>query len=370
MVRVLTVLGTRPEIIRLSLIIPALDRVCDHHVVYTGQNADPMLSDVFFDELGVRPPDARLHIGGLRFADQVGPLFSGLADIIERFAPERLVVLGDTNSGLSALLAARMGVPVCHLEAGNRSDDPRSPEEVNRRVIDHASTVLMPYTRHSGRRLEAEGIAASRVHVIGNPISEVLAAFDAEIASSGVAARLGVEAGAFALLTLHRAETVDVPTRLMSAVHAAASASAARGWPVVFPVHPRTLDRMRRAGMPATLPGVIVAPPLGLFDFVWLERHASAVFSDSGTVQEECAILGTPNVVLREFTERPETIESGASVLAGVTAEGVEAALTQLLARPSRPAPPADYMVPDVAERVTRLVLAAGGDSPASWRST
>lgn len=364
MPRVLTVLGTRPEIIRLSLTIAALDRACDHHVVYTGQNADPRLSDVFFDELAVRPPDSRLHIGGSRFADQMGPLFSGLADIIARVRPTTMVVLGDTNSGLSAVLAARMGVPVCHLEAGNRSDDARSPEEVNRRVIDHVSTVLMPYTHHSRRRLEAEGIDRRRVHVIGNPIFDVLQAFAAPVAASPIAASLGVEAGGFCLLTLHRAETVDVPARLASAIHAASAAAGRRDWPLVFPVHPRTLDRMRQAGMPATMPGVILAPPLGFFDFVWLERHARAVFSDSGTVQEECAILGTPNIVLREFTERPETIESGASVLAGVTDDNVEAALAQLLARISTPAPPADYTLTGVAERVTKLVLEAGSDSP------
>lgn len=357
--RVLTVLGTRPEIIRLSLTIDALDRRCDHHVVYTGQNADPRLSDVFFDELGVRPPNTRLHVGGVRFADQMGPLFVGVAEVIERVRPTRLVVLGDTNSGLCALLAARMGVTVCHLEAGNRSDDPRSPEEVNRRVIDHVSTVLMPYTRRSGRRLEAEGIDPRRIHVIGNPIYDVLRAFEAPVAASRIAAVLGVTPRGFGLLTLHRAETVDDPGRLASAIDAAATACAARGWPLVFPVHPRTEDRMRQAGIPADRPGVIVAPPLGLFDFVWLEQHACAVFSDSGTVQEECAILGTPNVVLREFTERPETIESGASLLAGVTGDGVETALAQLLARGSPPPPPADYLIGDVAERVTRLVLHA-----------
>lgn len=362
MARVLTVLGTRPEIIRLSQIIPALDQASHHHVVYTGQNADPRLSDVFFDELQVRPPDSHLHIGGHRFADQIGPLFSGLADIVQRVRPTRMVILGDTNSGLSAVLAARMGVPVCHLEAGNRSGDPRSPEEVNRRVIDHVSTVLMPYTHNSGRLLEAEGIPPRRVHVVGNPIFEVLRAWEPSIAASAIGATLGVEAGAFCLLTLHRAETVDVPDRLASAIRAAATASARYGWPLVFPVHPRTRDRMTQAGMPAEWPGVVLSPPLGFFDFVWLERHARAVFSDSGTVQEECAILGTPNIVLREYTERPETIDSGASVLAGVTDEGVHAAMTTLMARKTTPAPPADYVLGGVAGRVTRLVLGDGSD--------
>jgi UDP-N-acetylglucosamine 2-epimerase (non-hydrolysing) len=160
-------------------------------------------------------------------------------------------------------------------------------------------------------------------------------------------------------MTLHRAETVDVRDRLMSAIQAAAAAAAARDWPLVFPVHPRTSDRLRQAGVLSNWPGVILAPPLGLFDFVWLEQHASAVFSDSGTVQEECAILGTPNVVLREFTERPETIACGASVMGGVTGDGVEAALAQRLARTAPASPPADYILGGVAERVARLVLEA-----------
>ncbi len=358
MSRVLTILGTRPEVIRLCLTMAQLDRECDHHVLYTGQNADPRLSEVFFDELGVRAPDSRLHIGGLRFADQIGPLFSGVADVIERFRPTRVVILGDTNSGLSALVAARMGVPVCHLEAGNRSGDPRSPEEINRRVIDHSSAVLMPYTHDSRRRLEREGIDGRRVHVIGNPIYDVLRAFHTQIEASAIAETLGLASKPFALMTLHRAETVDVPERLAAAIQAAAAAASARNWPLVFPVHPRTMDRMRQAALPAELPGIILAPPLGLFDFVWLEQHARAVFSDSGTVQEECAILGTPNIVLREFTERPETIACGASALAGVTAAGVESALSQLLASWSAPTPPPDYVMGGVADRVTRLVLA------------
>ncbi len=356
--RVLTVLGTRPEIIRLSLTIARLDEACDHHVVYTGQNADPRLSDIFFAELGVRPPDTHLQIGGRRFADQIGPLFTGVADVIDRVRPSRLVVLGDTNSGLCALLAARMRVPVHHLEAGNRSDDPRSPEEVNRRAIDHVSSVLMPYTQGSAQRLVAEGIPASRVHVIGNPIYDVLEAHAGHIAASRVGETLRVRPGAFCLLTLHRAETVDVPDRLASALRATATAAAAHGWPLVFPVHPRTRDRMDQSGVLRDLPGMILAPPLGFFDFVWLERHAAAVFSDSGTVQEECAILGSRNVVLREYTERPETIESGASVLAGITPGGVAEALARLLARGEVPVPPADYTIGGVAERVTRLVLA------------
>lgn len=354
--RVLTVFGTRPEIIRLSLLIERLDQGAEHVCVYTGQNQDPGLRDVFFDELGVRPPDHDLRIGPLPFAKQVGALFAGLDPIIDTAAPDRIVILGDTNSGLAAVLAARKGIPVYHLEAGNRCGDPASPEEVNRRVIDHVSSVLLPYTRHSRDALIAEGIPARRIHVVGNPISDVLLRFRDQIASRDLAAIAGVEPGRYFLMTLHRAETVDVGARLDAALTSAASVAAEHDVPVLFPVHPRTRDRMASSGM-TVRPGIRLLPALGFFDFVALQRSALAVLSDSGTVQEECAILGVPNVVLRDFTERPETVESGASIVAGVEPAGIRQALSTLLSRTSTPDPPPDYRIPDVAGRAATIIL-------------
>ena len=356
---VLTILGTRPEIIRLSRIIATLDERCHHTVLFTGQNLAANLADVFFHELGVRPPDDTLAIGQYPFAEQVGVLFSGVARVMARVRPDRVVILGDTNSGLAALLAARMGVPVYHLEAGNRCGDPRSPEEVNRRVIDHCSSVLMPYTRHSRDRLLREGIPSDRVHVVGNPIFEVLQLFEPQIAASGMLAHLGLEAGGYFLMTAHRAETVDVPERLRTVLDTASAVAATYGLPVVFPVHPRTRDRMQAILGDVVPPGLRLVDALGFFDFVALERHARACLSDSGTVQEECAILGVPNVVIRDATERPETVETGASIVTGLAREPVLRALETLLARTATPAPPADYVLPDVADRVTRLVLAS-----------
>ena len=209
--KVMTILGTRPEIIRLSRIIPALDRAADHTLVHTGQNFRPELSDLFFEELGVRQPDVRLDVGGPGFGAQAGRILAGAAEAIASAQPDCVVILGDTNSGLSALAAAHAGVPVFHLEAGNRCYDPRVPEELNRRVIDHASTTLMPYTHRSAANLVREGIARARIFVVGNPINEVMRHYADRIDASAVLDRIEAEPGAYFVATLHRAETGGRP---------------------------------------------------------------------------------------------------------------------------------------------------------------
>jgi UDP-N-acetylglucosamine 2-epimerase (non-hydrolysing) len=355
--RILTILGTRPEIIRLSRLIPRLDAACRHMLLFTGQNLDPRLSTIFFDELAVRAPDVRLEIGTTDFAGQVGQLFAGVGQAMADHRPDRVVILGDTNSGLAAIAAARAGVPVFHLEAGNRCYDDRSPEEVNRRVIDHSSAVLLPYTERSKDNLVGEGIERERIFVIGNPIFEVLQAAEPRIAGSRALEASGVEPTAYFLMTLHRAETVDDTPRLAAALDTAARASAAHGLPTLFPVHPRTRDRLERAGLAPKTGAVRLIPPLGFFDFVALERQARAVLSDSGTVQEECAILGVPNVVLRDVTERPETIECGASALGGTTPEGAVRALGAVLSRTGTPAAPSEYLRPRVSEVALNVIL-------------
>lgn len=360
--RVMTVLGTRPEIIRLRCVIDVLDASCDHVLVHTGQNFDERLSRLFFDELALREPDVHLGVRGVGFAQQVGRILESVGALLEERRPDALLVLGDTNSGLSAVLAKRMGIPVFHMEAGNRCYDDRVPEEVNRRVIDHSSSVLMPYTYRSADNLVQEGIERRRVFVTGNPIKEVLDRFAETIACSSVLDDLGLEAGSFILATVHRAETVDVEERLRSLAAALEQAVARYGMPVVCSLHPRTADRMRRFGVSAD--AVRFVDPLGLFDFVSLEKAAFCVLSDSGTVQEECCIFGVPTVTLRDVTERPETIECGSNILSGVLPDDVLRCIDVAVRRRGGWTPPAEYLVDNVAETVARIIvghLSAGG---------
>lgn len=353
--RVVTVVGTRPEVIRLSRIVPKLDALCEHTLVHTGQNFDPRLNELFFEELGVRPPDYRLDARG-SFAEQVGAIFAGCERIFRETRPERLLVLGDTNSALCALPAKRAGIPVVHMEAGNRCYDDRVPEEVNRRVIDHASDVLLPYTERSRQNLLQEGIPGRRIFVTGNPIFEVLRHYECRVRGSDVLARLGVREGAFFLVTAHRAENVDDPARLRALLHALRGVHGEWGQPVLVSTHPRTRERLAQLGEPAPA-GVRFLEPFGFFDFVRLEQTARCVLTDSGTVQEECAILNRPNVTLRDTTERPETLECGSNVLAGLDDEPVRRAVRRALQRPAQvPAPP-EYLAPAVSDTVTNLIV-------------
>jgi len=355
--KVMTVLGTRPEIIRLSRVVGLLDGSCAHTLVHTGQNFDPALSDVFFRELGVRAPDRHLGIATGDFAAQTSQLFARIGPVLSEVAPDRLLVLGDTNSGLSALVAARMGIPVYHMEAGNRAYDDRVPEELNRRVIDHASTILMPYTHRSKENLLREGMERERIFVTGNPIYEVLQAYREAIDRSDALARLGVAPQGYFLLTMHRAENVDDPERLRRLVDSVTRVAQRRALPVLFSVHPRTADRLRQGGLRLDGGPLRVLEPLGFFDFVKLEREARAVLSDSGTVQEECSIFRVPNVTIRDVTERPETIECGSNILSGADAEALERAVDLVLSAPPRWSPPAEYLVESVAATVVRIVL-------------
>lgn len=353
--KVLTLFGTRPEIIRLSRIIPVLDGLCTHVLVHTGQNYDPQLSDVFFKELALRQPDAHLGVRGTGAAGQIAEILEGAAQAFAQEKPDRILILGDTNSGLAAIVAARLRIPVFHMEAGNRCYDDRVPEEVNRRVIDHSSTILMPYTERSKENLVREGIERERIFVTGNPIYEVVRAFDAQIQASDVLARFAVEPRRFLLVTLHRAENVDEGERLARLLRGLDATGRAHGVPVLVSVHPRTADRMREFGLTGS--GLRLLAPLGFFDFVALEKQALAVLSDSGTVQEECAIFGIPNVTMRDVTERPETIECGSNVLAGSHPEDALRALDAALALGSDWTPPPEYVVPNVSRTVAKIVL-------------
>jgi len=357
----MTIFGTRPEIIRLSVIIKTVDRFCEQILVHTGQNYDENLSDVFFRDLSLRQPDLYLGVKESDFAEQVGQILARSGEAMEKTKPDRVMILGDTNSGLAALVAARRGTPVFHLEAGNRCYDDRVPEEVNRRVIDHCSTVLMPYTHRSKENLLLEGIERDRIFVIGNPIYEVLNTYANQIAASDVLARLGVERGKYFLVTMHRAENVDDAGRLRNLLEGLHQVGHKYQQPVVVSMHPRTADRIRQFNVVVPPEHIHVVKALGFLDFVTLEKNARAVLTDSGTVQEECCIFGIPNVTLRDVTERPETIECGSNILSGVDPEMILQAVDLVLSSWRSWTPPPEYLVEDVSSVVAKIVLGYHG---------
>ena len=281
------------------------------------------LSEVFFDDLGVRSPDERMEVHATRFSDQVGQILSGTENLLSKHRPDRVLLLGDTNSGLSAIVARRAGIPVYHLEAGNRCLDDRVPEEINRRIIDHASSVLMPYTERSRANLIREGISPQSIYVTGNPIQQVIERHSARIDASDCLSRYGLSPHRYLLVTMHRAENVDHRGRLSGIVTGLKSLAAEHGFPVVCSLHPRTRSTAERLGVTLEGKGLTFAEPFGFFDFVALEKSAYCVLTDSGTVQEETCILGVPNVTIREVTERPETVDCGSNVLAGTDPDSI-----------------------------------------------
>lgn len=356
----MTLFGTRPEIIRLSVIIKKLDAFCKQVLVHTGQNYDEDLSDVFFSELGLRQPDLYLGVETTHFAEQAAQIIARAGEAMGQVEPDRLLILGDTNSGLAAIVGARRGIPVFHLEAGNRCYDDRVPEEINRRIIDHCSTVLMPYTHRSKENLLREGVDRDRIFVIGNPIHEVLITYANQIGASNVLARLGLEPRKYFLVTMHRAENVDDPERLRSLLDGLHQVGARYQQPIVFSLHPRTADKMRHFGLDVDSERIRLLRPLGLFDFVGLERNARGVLTDSGTVQEECCVFRVPNVTIRDVTERPETIECGSSILTGADPEMMVQAVDIALNSSSEWTPPTEYTEQHVSTAVVKIVLGYG----------
>ncbi len=356
--KIATVLGTRPEIIRLSLIIRKLDeRGAGRHVlVQTGQNFDRSISDIFFEDMGVRTPDHFLGVRGDTPAAQIAQILERCEGVFLKERPDRLLLLGDTNSALCAIIAKRMGIPVFHMEAGNRCYDDRVPEEVNRRLIDHSSDLLMPYTERSRANLLREGIPGERICVTGNPILEVIEHFRDQIDASTVLSRLGLVPGGYFLVTLHRAENVDLDKRLNSFMSAFSQLSQRHELPIIVSTHPRTAARMHQFGVSNLSGNVRFLEPFGFFDFIRLEQAARCVLSDSGTVQEECAIFRVPNVTLRDVTERPETLECGSNILSGADPDRILDCVETVLRLPPAWQPPPEYLVRNVSDTVVRLV--------------
>lgn len=355
--KVATIFGTRPEIIRLSLILKTLDQHCDHLTVHTGQNFHENLSDVFIRELEIRMPDVALGIRSTGFGDQAGQIISRIDEILAEHKPDKVLILGDTNSALSAIPAARRGIPVFHMEAGNRCYDDRVPEEINRRIIDHSSSVLMPYTQRSKENLVREGIERERIFVTGNPIREVLDHFSENIEKSTVLEALKVKPFEYFLATLHRSENVDVPERLRVIFDGMAAVAQQFSKQVLVSVHPRTADKLKEFSIEPDPKTIILLDAMGFFDFVKLEKNSLAVLTDSGTVQEECAIFQIPNITVRDVTERPETLECGSNIISGAATDSILKAVELAIAQPANWQPPSEYMMTNVSQTVSKIVL-------------
>lgn len=355
--KVMTIFGTRPEIIRLSLVMKILDQHCEHITVHTGQNYDESLSDVFIRDLGVRQPDVNFGIRSANFGEQAGQILARADEAMAENKPDKVLILGDTNSALSAIAAARRGIPVFHMEAGNRCFDDRVPEEVNRRIVDHSSTILLPYTERSKENLVEEGIGSDRIYVTGNPIKEVLDNFAGEIELSSALEAHDTGPFEYFLVTLHRAENVDIEDRLRKFFIAFERLAQKFDKRVLISVHPRTREKLKTFGIRPTDDRIKLLEPLPFFDFVKLEKNALAVLTDSGTVQEECAIFRVPNVTLRDVTERPETLEVGSNMIAGSDPESIERCIDLTISQPASWAPPPEYLVPNVSQTVAKIVL-------------
>lgn len=362
--KVMTVLGTRPEIIRLSRVMARLDAHTDHVLVHTGQNWDYELNELFFSDLGVRKPDHFLGVDTSSLGAVLGGILIGVEKVLQSERPDALLVLGDTNSAIAAIMARRMKIPIFHMEAGNRSFDRNVPEETNRRLVDHISDFNLVYTEHARRHLLSEGMQHRRVYLTGSPMREVLDHYRGQIGASDVLTRLGLTAGDYFIVSLHREENVDSKPRLAALVEALNELARRYDAPVIVSTHPRTrkrLDALEGAVLDAR---VQYMKPFGFHDYNHLQMHARCAISDSGTIAEESAILDFPAITPRDAIERPEAMDTGNIIVTGLSTEtmlaGVEAAVSlhhERRAVGEPPVIPTDYQVTNTSERVVKLIL-------------
>ena len=316
--KIMSVFGTRPEIIRLSRIFELLDTNFDHVMVNTSQNFTYELNSVFFDDMKIRKPDYDMKVNTEEYAKEVADVIVKSEKLLKKEKPDILLILGDTNSGLSAIPAAYQGIKIAHLEAGMRSYDPRMPEEKNRVMIDHLSTVLLPYTHYSRENLIRENIHPSKIFVVGNPIIEVIEYYMPKIDKSKILQKLKLKKNDYFLATAHRSENVDNPKSLNNIFSGLEKIHKKFNKKILFPIHPRTVSKIKNIEIPK---GIELVDPLGFFDFTYLEKNAFCLLTDSGTVPEESLYFKKPCVTIRESTERPEMIEAGSNILSGLKPE-------------------------------------------------
>jgi len=358
--KVATVVGTRPEIIRLSRVIAKLDDSMEHILVHTGQNYDYELNEIFFNDLGIRKPDHFLGAAGATAAETIGQLVMKADVLLAEIKPDALLVLGDTNSCLAALPAKRRKIPIFHMEAGNRCFDQRVPEETNRRIVDHISDINMPYSDIAREYLLREGLPPDRIIKTGSPMCEVIHHYLPKIQSSSILSDLGLKPGEFFVVSVHREENVDPDPHFLKIVAVLNGLAETHGLRVIVSTHPRTRKRVEAMGI-TFHPLVELLKPLGLTDYVHLQTQAKAVLSDSGTINEESSILNFPALNLREAHERPEGMEEGAVMMVGLeldrVLQGLEILRGQARGETRNLRQVADYSMPNVSDKVVRIIL-------------
>jgi len=356
--KVLTIVGTRPEIIRLAATIRRLDRSTDHVLVHTGQNYDYELNEVFFEDLGLRRPDHFLEADTSSLGSVLGSILTKTEQVLLAEKPDAMLVLGDTNSCISALMAKRLRIPVYHMEAGNRCFDENVPEETNRRLVDHVADYNLVYTEHARKNLLAEGLHPSRILLTGSPMKEVLLGNAEAIEASDVLERQELTPGGYFMVSIHREENVDSPERLTEILKALQCISDRHEIPVLISTHPRT--RKRLEDQPEELKrGLRFHPPFGFNDYVKLQREAKLVLSDSGTISEESSLLGFPAVTLRDAIERPESLDTAAIITTGVKSDAIVDAIDIVLDQFETDGPPVipvDYQISDTSRRAVNFI--------------
>jgi UDP-N-acetylglucosamine 2-epimerase (non-hydrolysing) len=361
--KVLTIVGTRPEIIKLSRVIAELDAHVHHVLVHTGQNFDYELNEIFFEQLAIRKPDHFLNAAGETPAETIGQVIARSDKLLETERPDAVLLLGDTNSCLSVIAAKRRKIPIFHMEAGNRCFDQRVPEEINRKIIDHLSDINLPYTEHARRYLLSEGLRPDTIIKTGSPMPEVLAHYQPGIDASQVVSQLGLKPREYFVVSAHREENVDAPERLRNLLDCLNAIAVRYDKPLVVSMHPRTRKRLEAQGEAVQLDArVRLLKPLGLLDYVKLQQQAFCVVSDSGTITEESAILDFPAITIREAHERPEGMDEATVVMSGLNPDRVLQAIDVVTAhrategRRSFRLPP-DYESLDVSRKVVRIIL-------------
>jgi len=357
--KIMTVVGTRPEIIRLSRVMAALDAHCEHIIVHTGQNYDFELNQVFFDDLGVRKPDYFLNAAGSTGAETIGNVIIAVDKVLADVTPDAMLVLGDTNSCMAVIPAKRRKIPTFHMEAGNRCFDMRVPEEINRRIVDHTADINLTYSSIARDYLLAEGIPADRVVKTGSPMCEVLNHYMPQIDASDVLRRLELTEQQFFVISAHREENVDSPKNLHKLATILNGLAEKYAYPVIVSTHPRTRKRIEEQGL-SFHPLVQLLKPLGFHDYNKLQKSAKAVLSDSGTISEESSIMNFPALNIREAHERPEAFEEASVMMVGLEVERVFQALQVLESQPTGTKrflrPVYDYSMPNVSDKVVRIV--------------